>query len=183
MKPYPMISITLFSLILLILPVHLAGAPVSIRETCKAAKKVVSNIDYNFCVSTLNQSSTTAASDTRVFANISVTAAASHVHNVSTIIQDLLRRSPDPDISPNLKYCNDSYYHVTSSLDKALEAINEKNDDVAKSSLSEGLNGVISCETEFEMAGKPSPLMELDVISVELVTLTYGILEVAEKNK
>ena len=181
------ISITLFSLLLLTLPLHLAGAPVHIGETCGAATKVVSTVNYNLCVSTLNQNHTfvvIVANDTRVFANISATAAATHARNVAAGIQDLFRKSPDPVTNSGLlKHCNDSYYHVTWSLDKAVKAINEKNDDLAMSSFSEGMKGVISCETEFEKAGKPSPMIEMDTISVELITLSYAILVVAQKNK
>ncbi|XP_039141330.1 putative invertase inhibitor [Dioscorea cayenensis subsp. rotundata] len=186
MKPYSMISITLFSLLLLTLPLHLAGALVSVRETCKAAKKVVSNINYKFCVSTLCENSTLAflvANDTRVFANISATAATTHAHNVIISIQDLLRTSPDPVTKSVLMHCNGSYNYVASSWDKAVIAINKKNDDVAKISLSEGMTSVISCETQCGNAGKLSPLIEMNIVSAKLVTLTYAILEVAEKNK
>ncbi|XP_039120702.1 pectinesterase inhibitor 12-like [Dioscorea cayenensis subsp. rotundata] len=186
MKPSSMISITLFSLLLLTLPLHLAGALVSVRETCKAAKKIVSDIDYKFCVSTISENSTlvfVVANDTRAFANISATAAATHAHNVITSIQDLLRTSPDPVTKSVLIHCKGSYNSVASSWDKAVVAINEKNDDVAKISLREGMNSVISCETQFGIAGKLSPLIKMNIVSVELVTLTYAILEVAEKNK
>ncbi|KAH7659187.1 Plant invertase/pectin methylesterase inhibitor protein [Dioscorea alata] len=186
MKPYSMISITLCSLLLLTLPLHLAGAQVTAPETCKAAIKVVSNIDYKFCVSTLNENRTFVfldANDTRVFANISATAATTHAHNVITSIQDSLRKSPEPVTKSVLMHCTGSYNNVASSWGKAVIAINEKNDDVAKISLREGMTSVISCETQFGTAGKLSPLTGMNVVSAELVTLTYAILEVAEKNK
>ncbi|KAJ0961763.1 hypothetical protein J5N97_029591 [Dioscorea zingiberensis] len=173
------ITISLLSLFLFSLTLHLSGAAASIEDTCKAAAAANPAINYDFCVSTLLRNPKSSSADTRGLASIAALTSVNQAYNVKSDINDLLTKSPDPMSKSSLDQCLSVYTAMVTTLAQAVDAINGRQDDAAKGFLNTAIDGANNCEAAFGKVGMASPLTKENRDSVELSNMALALLALA----
>ncbi|KAM0934194.1 putative pectinesterase inhibitor domain-containing protein [Dioscorea sansibarensis] len=171
-------------LLLSILQQHLAVGFASVEVTCKAAAASNRAVNYDFCVTYFLRHPWSGDVDERGLANIAATMSINTAYNGQYTIQSLLQKKPEQDSATisGLHHCKVLYNRMLTTLAKAVDSINSRQDGVAKNCLKMAISQARSCEEGFIEARKKSPLTQENTESIGLSTVAMTILDLLKHN-
>lgn len=151
-----------------------------IQQTCKKASAGDKNLNYNFCVSTLEASPKSRGAYLSGLVSIALDLTTAKATSIkSTTIPKLLK---DPKVDkPALQDCAELYADAIDDLQEATNAFKSGDYDTALTHLSASLNEPDTCETGFQERKAVSPLKkedddftQLNIISLAFINQLRG---------
>ncbi|KAJ4957773.1 hypothetical protein NE237_024884 [Protea cynaroides] len=150
-----------------------------INETCRKSAKSDPNINYNFCVSSL-QTGHKSHNPTNL-KQLGITAVKltkSNASHTKSFIKNLLKNKKlDPFVKLALQDCMEVYSDAVDLLKEAIKDVKEKRYSEANIKLSSAMDSSSSCEEGFnEKKGKDSPLTKENKDVFQLAAISLSII-------
>ncbi|KAM0935209.1 putative pectinesterase inhibitor domain-containing protein [Dioscorea sansibarensis] len=134
----------------------------SIESTCKAVAKSSPNVDYDFCLSSLEADPQSHSADTKGLAIISTKLSSANATSTKAKISALLLHAKDQDTKSILKTCADVYSGLMDDLKSSMDALESSRYADAVSYLSAALTEPGTCEDSFSEKGVMSLVAKED---------------------
>lgn len=145
-----------------------------IQQTCKKAAAGDKNLNYNFCVSTLEASPKSRGANLAGLISIALDLTTAKAISIkSTTIPKFLK---DPKVDkPALQDCAEFYSDAIDDLHEATNAFKSKDYDTALTRLSATLDDPDNCETGFQERKAVSPLKkeDADFAQLNIISLAF----------
>jgi pectinesterase inhibitor-like protein len=148
----------------------------SVPDACKAAAASSSNIDLNFCVTSLQSDPTSSSADSLGLAKIATKLAAKNAKNTKTKIKKLLLDAAYGDMMPEINTCRSLFSRMIYNLAVAADALSHSNYDDAKTYLSASLDAPCDCDDAFSKRKAPPVLANDDETVKQLTAIALALL-------
>ncbi|XVF51902.1 hypothetical protein PTKIN_Ptkin04bG0221900 [Pterospermum kingtungense] len=156
-----------------------------IQDSCGKAAKGDPNINFNFCVSVLEQSPKgKAVTSTEDLVPISIEIATSNATSIGSIISRLLENTKlEKPTRSGLEACSEIYSDAGSDLESGGEAFESKDYATANVRISAALDAPGSCEDGFkEKKGLVSPLTKENKSFFQLTAIPLAFITMVQKS-
>lgn len=149
------------------------------------ASKHDPNLNYDFCVTTLNEASCNKPpNNLEDLVGLSIQLTKSNGTNIISIISEQMKNQTyDQYMKGCLKDCFDLYNDSLSSLEDALAAFKSNDLDTANINVSAALDSSDTCEDQFkEKEGEISPLTKENHDYFQLNAISLGFIQMVRQN-
>ncbi|KAK8626223.1 hypothetical protein V6N13_133874 [Hibiscus sabdariffa] len=155
-----------------------------LSDSCGEAAKHDPNINFDFCVSTL-EGNPKAKSATGVadLVKVAIETAISNSNSIGSLITKLLsNKGLDPYVRSCLQDCSELYSDAGSSLAKGEKAFEGKDYGTANSVISAAMDSASTCEDQFkEKKGVVSPLTKENNSFFQLNAISLAFINMVQK--
>ncbi|KAJ1692910.1 hypothetical protein LUZ63_009608 [Rhynchospora breviuscula] len=150
----------------------------SVSDACTAAAAKSSNINHDFCVTSLQVDPKSASANYVSLAQIATKLASENATSTKAKIKDLLAQPGNGNIKPELSTCQDLYSEMIDSLSDAAKAISSFHYDDAMTYLSAALDAPADCEDTFAEKRNASVLSVEDANAKQLTAIALAFLNI-----
>ncbi|XP_031277620.1 putative invertase inhibitor [Pistacia vera] len=161
---------------------HLITAHDLVHQTCKKCAQNDPNLNYNFCVTSLEAVPSSHCADLRQLGMISINLTRRNVTNTRSYINELLKnKKSDPFMSSCLTDCYELYSDAISTLQQAIKDYKSKQYEDANFEISSVMDASTTCEDGFkEQKGLVSPLTKRNNNSFQLSVIALSIINMLD---
>ncbi|KAI3986325.1 hypothetical protein MKX01_002170 [Papaver californicum] len=179
LSTFSLVSLTLSYLLFLFLFSHGVNGADIIEPTCNKAAKSSPNINYKYCLNSLNANPKSRNADIQQLGIISTELAKSKANLISTDIKRLLVENKNRVDNKYLQDCLEMFSNAVSDLEKVLEAFNAKDYFKANILMSAAMDASTNCEDGFKETGLVSPLTKMNDSYFQTTAITLAITNMA----
>ncbi|XP_028789110.1 putative invertase inhibitor [Neltuma alba] len=174
-------DLILLLLILFVFQVSSSGSDL-IPESCRNASKDDPNINYGFCVSSLEAISQNPPSRLEELVDMSVQITKSNATNIVSTISSLLKDPKFSDYAKKcLQDCSELYSDSVLDLDDAIGAFKSKDFNSASTKISAEMSSSSTCEDQFKDGNETSPLTEDNNTYFELNAMSLAFIQMQKQ--
>ncbi|KAJ3687010.1 hypothetical protein LUZ61_016174 [Rhynchospora tenuis] len=175
--PYP--SFFVFLLTLLAFLPHFNYAATSVSEACKAAAASSPNVDYNFCMQSLQADPSSASTGKLGLAKIATKLAAQSAKDTKTKVKKLLVDAAYAQYETEIHTCKSLYSRLVDYLTVAAKGIDLSRLADAHTYLSAALDAPGECDEAFSKKQAPAMLANENATAKQLVAIALALVKMS----
>lgn len=160
--------------------IELASAYGLINSTCKAFARNNPNIDFAFCVTSLQAAPASGCAAAKGIGTIAIRLIRYNVTDTRCFIRQLLRegKSKDPYFRQCLEVCLELYSDAIDTAKQAMKSYSARRFDEANVEISSIMDAATTCEDGFKEGGAASPLTKRNAAVFQLSAVGLSVLRI-----
>ncbi|XP_072967999.1 putative invertase inhibitor [Typha angustifolia] len=147
----------------------------NVEDVCRAAASSSPNINFDFCVTSLQADPGSGSADKKGLAVIAAELASKNATSTKSRVQELLNKAVEPKLKNSLDTCLDLYSDMIPNLSDSISAIRTGRYSDAKTYLSSAFDAPGDCENAFSEEGIQSPITKENSDSQQLSVIALSI--------
>ncbi|KAK9102801.1 hypothetical protein Sjap_020055 [Stephania japonica] len=155
------------------------ACPDLIQRTCRTIAKTDTNVNYNFCVGSLQHVPKSQRTDLQKLGAAAMKVVEANATGTYLLIKKLLKKERKISRKTRLQDCLELYSDAISSMQDAVKYFESKSYDDVNVMVSGAMTDSDTCEDGFAEVGEASPLKKNDADMLKLTAIVLSIVNMS----